>query len=144
MVWHPVFKRSMLVQFKCLTQKIKSLKKRSWKEIQTWMFRQGIKCIYPFPMLWAEGEMEEEAGTHGQSLAFPFSEESVPRDPQRGSKHLHAGTQLDRKYMSGPACAPLTPFSAGVDGDSRLAEAVMNHSISEGVSVWLPRCRVRM
>lgn len=110
MVWHPVFKRSMLVQFKCLTQKIESLKKRSWKEIQTWMFRQGTKCTYTFPMLWAEGEMKEEAGIHGQSLAVPFSEENVPWDPQRGSKHLHAGTQLDRKCMSGPACAPLAPL----------------------------------
>lgn len=48
MVWHPVFKRSMLVQFKCLTQKIESLKKCSWKEIQTWMFRQGQNTLIHF------------------------------------------------------------------------------------------------
>lgn len=67
------------------------------------------KCTYTFPTLWAEGEMKEEAGIHGQSLVIPSSEENVPWDPQRGSEDLHAGTRLDRKCMSGPACAPLTP-----------------------------------
>lgn len=125
MVLHPVSKRSILVQFKCLIQNIESFKKHSWKDIQTWMFREVTKRAYTFPTLREGAKMKEKAGTHGRSLAVTFSEGNVTWEPQKERKNLHLGTQLDRKCKYEQTCMlHIYTFSANVNGDSWLAEAV--------------------
>lgn len=144
MVWHPVFKRSMLVQFKCLTQKIKSFKKMQLKRNSNLNVSARNKTHLHISYAVSGGRNERGGRNTWAESCRPIQWRKRPMRPSEGKRRSPRRDAAGQIMYEWTCVCPTHTLSAGGDGDGRLAEAVTSHRASEGVSAWLPRRRVRV